>query len=94
MTNIITVPTYSYLNRLEAELIRAYLLNYAKENKFVSVKLYGMINEIHNTTSLSEDHGWDSDTLDKVRIRRKPEGFYLDIPTPVEFKKESKNDTI
>lgn len=87
MTNNITVPTYYYLNRLEAELNRDYLLNYAKENKFASVKLYGMINEIHNATSLSEDHGWDSDKLDKVRIRRKPEGFYLDLPTPVQFKK-------
>ena len=87
MTNNITVPTYYYLNRLEAELNRDYLLNYAKENKFASVKLYGMINEIHNATSLLEDHGWDSETLDKVRICRKPEGFYLDLPTPIQFKK-------
>ena len=38
-------------------------------------------------TSLLEDHGWDSETIDKVRIRRKPEGFYLDLPTPIQFKK-------
>ncbi len=87
MTNIITVPTYYYLNRIEAELNRDYLLNYAKKNKFASIKLYGMINEIHNATSLSEALGWDSEMLDKVRICRKPEGFYLDLPTPVQFKK-------
>lgn len=41
------------------------------------------------TWGWADDYGWDLDVLSKVRIKRNVVGYYLDLPEPIQFKKET-----
>lgn len=89
MTKEVKVPTRFYNNRIDLEYTRDMLSDMASVKGFVTVEDYATAS-FCLISDWSDEYGWTKDMVYDSRIRRNPEGFYLDLPEPVKVIKESK----
>lgn len=87
MTNEVKVPTRFYHDRIDLEYTRDMLSDMAEVKGFVTVEDFATAS-FCLISDWSDEYGWTKDMIYDARIRRNPEGFYLDLPEPVKVLKE------